>query len=152
MSIRKVTEVEFIEVMNRIMELAGLTQQDQVADILNYSASALSQSKKRGSLPVNRLLATCKARGWDFDYVVYGKGATTSVSSEKSVSIAVNGGSAHVDVHHHDDDKGNESISGYDPMDNEINRKFLADWLSLDEIEQMRFWTLLKEAKQKTKE
>lgn len=88
----------------------------------------------------------------EFEVLIYGKQPEPRIEvsananeSDKPVTVAINGGSAHVDVHHHVAES-QESYE-FDP----IGMAFLNDWRSLDEIEQMRFWTLLKEAKSKQK-
>lgn len=75
MSIEKTHKMNFYEIILRLMELTGYTDEYKVAEILGFTRSAFSQRKARGSVPVDKIAIECELRGWNFDWVMYGKGS-----------------------------------------------------------------------------
>lgn len=74
MSTNNSQEMNFDEIVLRLMQLTGAVHEYQVAELIHFNRSAFSQRKKRNSVPVDKIAILCGQRGWDFNWVINGGG------------------------------------------------------------------------------
>lgn len=131
---------------------AGLSQA-KLGEAIEAEQSRISSIENGEQLPTTRqLILALKVFDKDADLMLFGvhnlsvaEVTASANDSERPVTVAINGGTAHVDVHHHAAE--DQEAYGYSPVD----MAFLRDWKSLGDVTQMRIWTMVKEEMEKNK-
>ena len=81
MSTVKMTKSDLSDVIKRLMSSLGKTYEYEIGQLLDIERSALSQRKKRGSIPVDRVVTICRDNGLDVNWVLTGEGDVSVPSS-----------------------------------------------------------------------
>lgn len=69
----------FDQIISRIMEVKGFTQEAEVAEFLGFSRTAFSQRKKRQSIPIDKIAIVCERDGLDFGWIMGGEEKPSNV-------------------------------------------------------------------------
>lgn len=64
------------EIFNRIKEVLKFKKEKELADFLGISAQYLSEIKKRGTVPFEKIIEK-SAGNYNLEYIFFGKGRTT---------------------------------------------------------------------------
>jgi len=62
------------QIISRIKKLKGLSNDKEVADILEISPNSLTNHKVRGTVPYKKLITFCVVSGISTDWLLQGKG------------------------------------------------------------------------------
>ena len=133
--------------IKQALDRAKISQR-KLSQALNITEPSVSASISGKSEPSASGLATIsRLTGVSIDWIILGDQPgwdidvnASSNDSDKPVTVAINGGSAHIDVHHHgvNEDQANYGIDQQD-------RIFLQDWHRLSKANRMRYWGSLLE-------
>lgn len=74
MSIGKINKGVFEEVLERLRLFLGYEHEYQVGDLIGLSRQALTNRKKSGSIPRDKIKLLCIERGVDFNWIMTGEG------------------------------------------------------------------------------
>ncbi len=72
MSAEKVTKSDLSGVISRLMAMLDKTYEYEIGQLLDIERTALSQRKKRGSVPVDKVVNLCREYGFDVNWVLTG--------------------------------------------------------------------------------
>jgi len=84
MSIKKDDKSKFSEILNRLHEISGKANEYEVAEMLGFKKDSFAARKSRGSVPEKEIKLACVSNGWNFDWVMYGKGS--KLAEERGVA------------------------------------------------------------------
>lgn len=77
----------FIQIIEKIKKIKGITLDYEVADLLNISKKAFAADKKRDSLPFEELSAFCRTENISINWLLYNEGPMT-IGKEYPQSLA----------------------------------------------------------------
>jgi hypothetical protein len=78
MSTKKDYKSKFSDVLNRLHEISGKENEYEVAEILGFKKDTFAARKSRGSVPEKEIKIACASYGWNFEWVMYGKGENSA--------------------------------------------------------------------------
>jgi len=78
------------DILTRIKEIEGVKTFKEVANILSVSEVNISQWRKRGSIPYEKLIEYCKNKDIVLDWLITGRGAMRIIQSSPKQYAIVN--------------------------------------------------------------
>lgn len=74
MSTKKDYKSKFSDVLGRLHKISGKENEYEVAEILGFKKDTFAARKSRGSIPEKEIKIACASNGWNFEWVMHGKG------------------------------------------------------------------------------
>ena len=74
MSTNKIANLDFIEIIERLMCALHLKREYELANLLGFKKDTFSARKLRNAVPVDKIRLLCKTRGLNENWVFYGEG------------------------------------------------------------------------------
>jgi hypothetical protein len=79
--------ISFSDVIERAVAIAGVKNQSELAEYLGMSSGDMSNRKKRGSLPYDRLVGLALSRNVSLDWLIMGEGEIPDIPGVKGNEI-----------------------------------------------------------------
>jgi SOS-response transcriptional repressor LexA len=101
MSTKKDYTCNFSAILERLHTISGKENEYEVAEMLGFKKDTFAARKSRGSVPEKEIKLACVSNGWNFDWVMYGKGEMLIIeakprggdaSKEKAEDYVASGG------------------------------------------------------------
>lgn len=74
MSTKKDCKSNFQEIIDRLRQVSGLTNEYEIAELLGFKKDSFAARKSRGSLPKKEIELACASHGWSHEWIMTGKG------------------------------------------------------------------------------
>lgn len=136
--------------IKRVREKLGLKQHEFAEKTGVGSKSISSYETGATDTSPSFLEAVARLGNVTIDWLITGSDtvtnsdiSTSANESDRPIAVSVNGGSAHIAVHH--GPTVQEEASPYDTSVDAVDLAFVRDWKSLSDVTRMRIWTIVKE-------
>lgn len=74
MSTKKACISNFFDILKRLHEISGKENEYEIAELLGFKKDTFAARKSRGSIPAKEIKLACVSNGWNFEWVMCGKG------------------------------------------------------------------------------
>ncbi|MBT0665715.1 helix-turn-helix domain containing protein [Geobacter pelophilus] len=147
----EMNSTHFDDAWERVKSVSGWGDYKDLATFVGSTSQSISGVKKRGKFPLEWAYKVAQAFASNTDWIMTGKLDHLSQAANGNGILQghhVDAEEIHIDVHNHVTKEQHEEYIARDPLDD----AFVRDWHRLSEVEMMRFWTLLKEKIELSKE